>query len=73
MSDRRLGFYSLFLGSILFIGGLYLIITCIIYLNSAFDFTGLLIIVGLTLLFIGTILIILGVKNLREPPEVYRV
>lgn len=73
MSDRRLGFYSLFLGSILLIGGLYLVIICIVYLTSAFDFTGLLLMVGGSLLFIGIILILIGVRILREPPEIYRL
>ena len=73
MSDRRLGIYSLFFGSILTIGGLYLIITSLIYLSSAFDITGFLLLVGGSLTFIGTILIILGVKNLREPQEIYRI
>ena len=73
MSDRRLGFYSLFLGSILLIGGLYLVIICIVYLTSALDFTGLLLMVGGSLLFIGIILILIGVRILREPPEIYRL
>lgn len=73
MSDRKLGFYSLFLGSILLIGGLYLVIICIVYLTSAFDFTGLLLMVGGSLLFIGIILILIGVRILREPPEIYRL
>ena len=73
MSDRRRGLYSLFLGSILLIGGLYLVITCIYFLWSAFNPTELLLFVGGTLIFIGTMLIILGVKNLREPQEIYRI
>ena len=73
MSDRRLGIYSLFFGSILIIGGLYLIITSLIYLSSAFDITGFLLLVGGSLTFIGVILIIFGVKNLREPQEIYRI
>lgn len=58
MSDRRLGFYTLFLGCILLIGGLYLMITCIIYQWSAFNPTELLLFIGGTLIFIGTILMI---------------
>lgn len=73
MSDRRLGLYSLTLGCILLIGGLYLIITTIIYHWSAFNPTELLLFVGGTLTFIGVILILFGIRILREPPELYRL
>jgi len=73
MSDRRFGFYSLVLGSILFIGGLYIIIITFIFHWSAFNPTELLLFVGGALLLVGIILILYGVKILRDPPEIYRI
>ena len=73
MSDRRRGFYSLILGCILFIGGLYSIILTFIYHWSAFNPTELLLFMGGALLLVGIVFILYGVKNLREPPEIYRI